>query len=608
MNSQTDTHARLVRRIQRIELRLAKLQGLSRRCSYVRMAVFFGGLALGAVAWLLLNRQAAWAVGGLAAAAFLAVALLHRRVDHWIIRFSLWLELHKAELARLELDWERLPVSPPVAPRPALDVDLDLSGPRSLLQILDLAVSFEGSRRLAAWLTQPQPDPEQIASRQQVVKELKGMRRFRQRLLLNLRLVSSGQLDGARLLGWLDRAVPAKLTWLLIIGLVLSALNLILFVLYLRQSLPAYWVFTFLASLAFYFFNVDTVKGFLEAVVALDSELDKFAALLRYLESYPLPGKPHLAALLATYRQADPPPSRRIRQFKLVTAGVGLRSNPLIGMLLNIFFPWDFLFALLAARLRASAAEVLPAWLETLYPLEALVSLADFAALHPEYAFPQIDPLAQPVFQAKALAHPLIPVGQGVANDFTLADLGELALITGSNMAGKSTFLKTVGINLCLAYAGGPVAGQSMHCRPFRLHTCMRISDSIADGFSYFYAEVRCLRSLLDELGAAGVPPLLYLIDEIFRGTNNRERLIGSRAYVRALLGAPGVGLIATHDLELAGLAEADGRAHNFHFRDELAAGRLVFDYQIRPGASPTTNALKIMEFEGLPVDSPERE
>jgi DNA mismatch repair ATPase MutS len=135
------------------------------------------------------------------------------------------------------------------------------------------------------------------------------------------------------------------------------------------------------------------------------------------------------------------------------------------------------------------------------------------------------------------------------------------------------------------------------------LYTCIRVSDSLADGFSYFYAEVRRLKGLLDALQTPNPFPLLYLIDEIFRGTNNRERLIGSRAYVKALVGAPGLGLLATHDLELAGLADRLPRASNFHFRDEVKDGRLAFDYRLRPGPCPTTNALKIMEMEGLPVE-----
>ena len=257
----------------------------------------------------------------------------------------------------------------------------------------------------------------------------------------------------------------------------------------------------------------------------------------------------------------------------------------------------------MAARSRLRVGESLPAWLQTWYELEALISLANFAALNPDCTYPIIDPAAQPVFEAESLGHPLIPPGQRVYNDFSIPDLGQVTIITGSNMAGKSTFIKTVGINLRLAYAGGPVIASSLRTLPFRLHTCLRISNSIADGFSYFYAEVRCLKSLLEELEAESPFPLLYVIDEIFRGTNNRERLIGSRAYVRSVAGACGVGLIATHDLELAGLAANTPQVVNFHFRDQVQDGKLTFDYKIQPGPSPTTNALKIMELEGLPVE-----
>ncbi len=174
-------------------------------------------------------------------------------------------------------------------------------------------------------------------------------------------------------------------------------------------------------------------------------------------------------------------------------------------------------------------------------------------------------------------------------------------------MAGKSTFIKTVGVNLCLAYAGAPVSARQLRSVPFRLHTCIRISDSIVDGFSYFYAEVKCLKRLLDKLNSQDARPLLYLIDEIFRGTNNRERLLGSRAYLRSCIGANGVGLLATHDLELASLADSYAQVRNYHLRDDVQDGRLVFDYRIRPGPCPTTNALKIMQMEGLPVESDKR-
>jgi DNA mismatch repair ATPase MutS len=169
-------------------------------------------------------------------------------------------------------------------------------------------------------------------------------------------------------------------------------------------------------------------------------------------------------------------------------------------------------------------------------------------------------------------------------------------------MAGKSVFLKTVGLNLALAYAGGPVDAQHLQTLPFRLFTSIGIADSVTDGISYFYAEVKRLKALLAELERDHPLPLLFCIDEIFRGTNNRERLIGSRAYVRALADNNGAGLIATHDLELTGLADEVPQVENYHFRDRVAGDRMVFDYTLRPGPCPTTNALDIMRLEGLPL------
>jgi DNA mismatch repair ATPase MutS len=170
-------------------------------------------------------------------------------------------------------------------------------------------------------------------------------------------------------------------------------------------------------------------------------------------------------------------------------------------------------------------------------------------------------------------------------------------------MAGKSSFLRTLGLTLCMAYAGGVVDAAAVRVSPFRLFTCVRVSDSVTEGFSYFYAEVRRLRALLDALNAPHAYPLFFLIDEIFKGTNNRERLIGSRAYIRALAGARGIGVISTHDLELVRLADELPGVVNYHFREDVIDGNMVFDYTLRHGPSPTTNALKIMELAGLPID-----
>jgi len=385
------------------------------------------------------------------------------------------------------------------------------------------------------------------------------------------------------------------------------------------------------------------ISEFMQEVVRLDGELDTFQPLLDFIESYPYNKAPHLAELCAPFIKGGSRPSRLLPQVKWVAAAVGLRSNPVMGLLLNFILPWDFWAAWLAARQKERMVRLLPTWLDRFHELEALVSLGMFAAQNPDFAFPQLVPMAIPInregdtpksqtpsseavpearppiaiFAAHQLGHPLLPPTVRVCNDFTCSALGILNLITGSNMAGKSTFIRTIGVNLCLAYAGGPVCAASLETAPFRLYTCIRLSDSLGDGFSYFYAEVKRLKGLLDAIHLPSFPaqasdsaqaaatewPVLYLIDEIFRGTNNRERFLGSRAFITELLGAPALGFIATHDLELAKLADSHPRVRNYHFRDEVSAGKLAFDYQIRPGVSTTTNALKIMAMEGLPVD-----
>jgi DNA mismatch repair ATPase MutS len=171
-------------------------------------------------------------------------------------------------------------------------------------------------------------------------------------------------------------------------------------------------------------------------------------------------------------------------------------------------------------------------------------------------------------------------------------------------MAGKSTFLRTVGVNLSLAYAGSPVNADQLQTSLFRPFTCIKVSDSVQDGLSYFYAEVKRLTALLAAAKTEDPMPVLFLIDEIFRGTNSRERLIGSRSYIRSLSESTALGLVATHDLELVKLADEIDGVVNFHFREEVSNGRMVFDYRLRSGPCPTTNALTIMRLEGLPVES----
>ncbi len=596
------------KQIHCLERRLTHLSELSARFSKVRLFTFLAGFALGIAANYLLSPAAGWSVWGLTLIVFNFVAHAHRKVTRSIRKHEIWLELKQTQVARMTLDWSAIP-APAILESDhdhPFQFDLDITGKRSLHQLLDTAISKDGSSRLLDWLLTTAPNLSDIEKRQAMVQELRPLARFRDKLHLAFKLVSKDQLDGKRLLRFLERQeLSSRLDRVLGLASLLAVVNIVLFTLSSLADWPAYWG----ASLAVYVgvhLVCDKLKGsLLDESVFLAEELRKFRSVLRFLEGYALRQYENLNDLCAPFQQAGHKPSEELRRITWISAAIGLRMNPLMGIALNLVAPWDFYFARALVRLKVDLAEDVAVWLSTLTELEALGSLGNFAYLNPDAVFPEIkagQAGGDSALNAEALGHPLIADEVRKCNDFTFAEIGEVALITGSNMSGKSTFLKTLGINLSLAYAGAPVVARRLSTRPFRLFTCIQINDSIADGFSFFYAEVRRLKALLLALEDNEQLPLLFLIDEIFRGTNNRERLIGSQSYLQALAGLNGLGAISTHDLELTKLADTIPQITNSHFREEVVDGRMVFDYKMRPGPCPSTNALKIMRMEGLPV------
>lgn len=593
--------------IRRLDIKLKVLEKKHKNWSWWRLIVFISGVLL---TYLVANFVGAfWGVMILVGflVTFSLVIARHRSLARWMDTFRIWKEMRHLQISKIKLNWNSIPnpSQPDLEPKSTtLAFDLDLVGDRSIHKLIDRNISREGSQLLADWLTQVSPDIDEILVRQQLIKELRQMTRFRDRLYLNFKLVSDEPLKGSHLLKWLITDVPTNRLMILVwLSSFFCLVNVILFGLNLAGLIPAIWPVTFLLYLAFYFSNIGFLTPFLDSMAELDQELEKFRSLLNFLEFYPFQPGSQISHECLIFRNNIQPPSAMLRKIRLVTAAVGARMNPILGLLINLFSPWDFFFAFMAGKLKKQAGVTIPEWLETWTRLEVLVNLADYAFINPGFTFPKIIKDSSVALQAKDLGHPLISSEDRICNDFLISKTGSVILITGSNMSGKSTFIKTIGINLSLAYAGSPVNASSLQTLPFRLHTCIRINDSITDGYSYFYAEVKCLKCLLDEISTEDAPPLLYLIDEIFRGTNNRERYLGSLAFIRALAGKNGVGLIATHDLDLAKLSEQDQSITNYHFSDAIIDNRLSFDYKIMPGPSQTTNALRIMDLEGLPVN-----
>lgn len=620
------TLPRLVNRIARLERRAAQLESLNRKYWRARRALFVCGALLALFFCKLSGSTAGLLLAAFFLAVFVVVAIYQNRVADSLTRNALMLNIKQIQIARINLDWEQLPRSeaatPESAPAPEqhpFATDLDAIGERSLHRLLDTAVTQEGSRRLKSWLLSERPDAQIIEQRQSLVQELCGLSLFRDKLQLQAaiagresqaeRKVRRSQInrwDANTLVRWLEHSaheVGESLRSTVIQLAILAALNIALLVLAVLNLIPHVWPIVFLIYIGVMIAKQSPIMSAWGEVQDLEKTLRRFGAIFQYLESRRYPGRAQLAQVCAPFLDPHKRPSAELRRVERIAAALGLRTNALLWLLVNALVPWDFFFTYRLEQLKKELSQLVPRWLDAWYELEALNSLANFAWLNPSYEFPEVVS-AVTQLDARQLGHPLIKPEHKTCNDFELDENHRIVILTGSNMAGKSTFLRTVGLNLCLAYAGAPVNAERFRVSLFRLFTCIKVSDSVQDGLSYFYAEVKRLKLLLAAAESADDLPLMFLIDEIFRGTNNRERHIGSYAFIRALSRRRNaLGLIATHDLELTGLASEIPGIVNAHFREEVGEGRMVFDYQLRPGPCPTTNALKIMRIEGLPVD-----
>ncbi|ULA66117.1 MAG: MutS-related protein, family 1 [Nitrospira sp.] len=587
---------------------------ISARFTTVRLAIFACGL-FGAV----IPHKLGWTVfGNLVLAAsfvfFLIVAWYHNRLEDRLHRLRRWQGIKRVHLARLSLKWTEIPLRPMTVPeRHAYARDLDLAGPRSLLHLIDHTISSQGQQRLASWLLEQPPHATHWSNRQALIRELTPLSLLRDRLVLEAQAVEEADIDGRRLLSVLQKRVDdSGLMPMLLAESVLALTTAALLLADVISGLGNYWMLSF-GIYAILFLSVRSrSEEIFDHAQSLHLQLERLSAVLGYLERRSYRATPHLANLCSPLRQQHSRPSRSLKQAASLMNRLSVRAHPLVHYLINAIGPWDLFHTYRLQQLQDRIASVAPLWFELLAELDAAASLATFAHLHPAYLWPTLHAAGAdgqgngeaPGLAAEGLAHPLIPTGVRVANDVTFAGRGRIFLVTGSNMSGKSTFLRTIGINTCLAQAGAPVCATAFHWSLVRIGSCIRVDDSLDGGLSFFYAEVKRLKTILDSTRDEQGPPVLWLIDEVFKGTNNRERLIGGRALITALAGGNGFGLVTTHDLELAELERQLSSLTNVHFQETVVDGALHFDYRLKPGPCPTTNALRIMALEGLPIET----
>jgi hypothetical protein len=316
------------------------------------------------------------------------------------------------------------------------------------------------------------------------------------------------------------------------------------------------------------------------------------------------------APLLAAIgeRLATPEPAgRAIRRLTALADCTELRLSPMLYFIVNTLTLWDFHVAHLIERWQRRSGAHVADWMAALGEMESLSALATLARENPDWTFPELTEGAAPVIEAEALGHPLLADEIGVRNDVTVGPAGTILIVTGSNMAGKSTLLRAIGLNLVLSQAGSVVCARRFRHPPAVLHTSMRVQDSLQRGVSYFMAELERLKSVVDAADAVprgGGRAFVYLLDEILHGTNSAERTIAARHVLRHLVGTGAVGAVSTHDLQLVDDAELATVSRHVHFRETFTRANgtasMTFDYRLRPGKATSSNALRLLELVGL--------
>jgi hypothetical protein len=491
--------------------------------------------------------------------------------------------------------------------------DLDLFGKGSLYELLCIATTAAGRATLAHWLLHPgDVNAGEVRERQVAVDELRDRIDLREELFVTAADIAN-EVEEARLDEW-SREPALLVRGERIASIVITALAVLAFAIGIPSlisrlvnatnpgAMPLYSPLAPLPLIAmivvvgiFARRMAERVANVVSAVERREPALALLAGLLRVMERQSF-AAPRLIALRLKLQRNGVPASRQIERLRKLVALLEARRNQFFAPFALLFL-WTTNVAFAIERWRLESGAEIVAWISTIAELEALLSLSSFAFEHPTFAMPEVID-GDAIFDGDAIGHPLIPDDRRVANDVRIGGDLRLLIVSGSNMSGKSTLLRAIGVNTILALVGAPVCATRLRVTPMSLGASISLNDSLSEGASRFYAEILRIRDILRM-----PPPLLFLLDEVLGGTNSHDRRIGAAAIIRGLVTRGAIGLATTHDLALAQIADdLAPRAANVHFEDHIENGSVMFDYRMRPGVVTKSNALELMRAVGIEV------
>lgn len=536
-------------------------------------------------------------LGYMAMFAFLVVS--HNKVKHSNKYFQALYQINEEGLQRIKGNWNSFQDagSEFLDYNHSFSSDLDIFGQGSLFQYINTTTTDIGRQRLSKYLAQPCKNKEQINKRQEAVKELGAKLSWRQRFMAEGLIIGdqSGKKEG--LYEFFETKYEEYTRpWLKIGVRVLPIITIGITLLYFLKLVPYYAPILMLVIQIFILRikskerskNLNLVYKH-EGIIKIYRKMLYQIERKKFKSEYLLELKNRLMdnSMNTAYEQ--------IKELESITERILNRNNPYF-IIINIITLWDYQCMIALEHWKKKSGILIRTWIETIGEFEALSSLANIGYDNPSWVTPKITD--KPYYiMAKDMGHPLITANR-VCNDFKINGPTKAILITGSNMSGKSTYLRTVGINLVMAYAGAPVCAKEFYCNIFNIYTCMRIGDNLEKNTSSFYAELLRIKEIVDESKTSNV---FFLLDEVFKGTNSEDRHEGAKILIKKLINNKAIGLVSTHDLELKVLEEeSNGEIKNYHFKEYYKDNKIYFDYKINPGVSTTKNAMYLIKMMGI--------
>jgi hypothetical protein len=512
------------------------------------------------------------------------------------------IELNRKEIQAASFDYSAFnPGSEYINTAHPYSYDMDLFGEGSLFQYLNRTATFGGSKGLAVSLTNETLDEELIIKKQEAIRELGAMNELLQDFMAAGTLQKENENDSSDLLHWIERPVyylhhPVYRLLLYILPAATAVSILLAFFSSPFRSLSLIFFFTQLAITGSRLKHTNAEHNLISKLLRV---LIKYSQLLAVVEKGKYTGE-IVSGLYKTLIVGETSASASIKSLSKQVSAFDNRLNLLAAIFLEGILLWDIRCMIRLEKWRTEQGAAFHKWMEAIATFDAYASLGTFAFNHPSFVFPKFS--SKSILEAKALGHVLIPEHERVTNVFFIRNKGEFIIITGANMAGKSTFLRTVVTNMVLAMAGAPVCAESFSLRPVQIFSSMRTSDSLNKHESYFYAELKRLKDLLDRMRNGD--SLFIVLDEILKGTNSTDKQRGSRSVMEQILKLGGTGIIATHDLELASIEnEFPERVKNLCFEIEIDEANISFDYKLKEGITTKMNALLLMQQMGIITD-----